>query len=248
MSAEAAMLSLLKPLDGACTMTWMSTVSPRAPDKLIADIVPGSSVLPTRTSPDCTHTGNGGEMVASGDSLRSCASGAMKAFRVANTISTTAATIKPLNRQKVPCASCSFPKLNLVRMPMVLLLPRLVHGLDGSKGQGFNFPRLGLRRRKVQRGRFLQQDLQVGAILRLPDPLLLKIASNSLLSGDFELSNEVFISKQSCNRFAKRSCVAHRKKQACLAIRYQIYDPRRVRTYYWFAGSLRFQNDRGQSF
>src|SRR5215472_792678 len=133
MRAEAVTFILLKPLAGACTMTCTSTVSPRAPDKLMTDVVAGSSVLPTRTRPDSTQTGNGAETVAPADSLRSCASGAMKVLRVANTISTTAANTKLLNRQRVPCASCQFRKLNLVRMPMVLLSPRLVHGLDGAK-------------------------------------------------------------------------------------------------------------------
>src|SRR5579864_5266051 len=133
MSAEAATFTLPKPLAGACTMTCTSTVSPRAPDRLITDVVPGSSVLPTRTSPDWTHTGNGAKAVAPADSLRSCTSGAMKVLEVANTISKTAANIRLLNRNKAPPASRPSRKLNLARMPMALLLRRLVHGLDGTK-------------------------------------------------------------------------------------------------------------------
>src|SRR5882762_9093002 len=47
--AVALRLTLVKPPAGPCTTTWLSTVSPRAPERLIEDSVPAASVFPTRT-------------------------------------------------------------------------------------------------------------------------------------------------------------------------------------------------------
>src|SRR5215471_13083827 len=114
-SAEALKFTLVRPPAGACTMICVSTVSPRAAERVIEEDGPGASFCPTLTRLDTTQKGNGAETIAPADSLRSCASGAMKVLRVANTISTTAANTKLLNRQKVPLASCQLRKLNLVR-------------------------------------------------------------------------------------------------------------------------------------
>jgi hypothetical protein len=56
--AEAERLRLDKPEEGAWTMSWVSTVSPRAAERETAETVPGASVCPTRTKLDATHTGN----------------------------------------------------------------------------------------------------------------------------------------------------------------------------------------------
>src|SRR5260370_32391484 len=58
-SAEALRLTFVNPPAGALTMTCVSTVSPRAPEKLMEEAVPGASVCPTLSRPDCTQTGNG---------------------------------------------------------------------------------------------------------------------------------------------------------------------------------------------
>jgi hypothetical protein len=40
-------------------MTWVSTVSPRALDRVMEEAVPGASVFPTLTRPGATQKGNG---------------------------------------------------------------------------------------------------------------------------------------------------------------------------------------------
>src|SRR5215470_14545242 len=129
--AVALKFTLVRPLAGPCTMICVSTVSPRAPERVIDKTEPGASVCPTLTRLDTVHTGNGGK--TSPDRLRTCTSGATKILTIVNRISTTATNIRPLTCQKSPRASCPFRRLNLVRMPMVLLSPRSVHGLDGAK-------------------------------------------------------------------------------------------------------------------
>src|SRR5438128_6180183 len=57
--AEALRLTLVRPEPLPCTTTCVSTVSPRAPDKLIVEVVSGTSVFPTRTKLETTHIGNG---------------------------------------------------------------------------------------------------------------------------------------------------------------------------------------------
>src|SRR6266446_3327389 len=57
-STEELKFTLLKPAAGACTITCVSTVSPRALDRLMEEAVPAASVFPTRTRLDCTQTGN----------------------------------------------------------------------------------------------------------------------------------------------------------------------------------------------
>jgi len=57
-STEELKFTLLKPAAGACTIIWVSTVSPRALDRLMEEAVPAASVFPTRTRLDCTQTGN----------------------------------------------------------------------------------------------------------------------------------------------------------------------------------------------
>src|SRR5207244_3820462 len=57
-SVEALTFTLLKPLEGPCTTTCVSTVSPRAPDRLMEEVVPGASVFPTRNRLGDTQTLN----------------------------------------------------------------------------------------------------------------------------------------------------------------------------------------------
>src|SRR5258708_35337844 len=59
-SALALRLTLVKPPAGACTTTCVSTVSPRAPERLMEEVVPGTSASPTRLRLGATHTGNAG--------------------------------------------------------------------------------------------------------------------------------------------------------------------------------------------
>ena len=58
-SADALTFTFVKSFAGACTMTCVSTVSPRALDRVMAEVVPGASVCPTLIRPGDTHTGNG---------------------------------------------------------------------------------------------------------------------------------------------------------------------------------------------
>src|SRR5437879_1289778 len=53
--AVALTFTLVKPPAGPCTTTWLSTVSPRAPERLIEDSVPAASVFPTRNRLDATQ-------------------------------------------------------------------------------------------------------------------------------------------------------------------------------------------------
>src|SRR5258708_17652612 len=63
MSEEALKFTFVRPLAGACTTTWVSTVSPRAPERLMEEVVPGTSVFPTLTRLGDTHAGNAAELV-----------------------------------------------------------------------------------------------------------------------------------------------------------------------------------------
>ena len=55
--AEALTLTFDKPEPTPCTTTCVSTVSPRAPDRLMEEVVPAASVFPTRTRLGETQTG-----------------------------------------------------------------------------------------------------------------------------------------------------------------------------------------------
>src|SRR5690348_15011058 len=57
LSDDALRFTLVNPPAGACTITWVSTVSPRAPDNAIEEVVPGTSVCPTLSRLDMTQTG-----------------------------------------------------------------------------------------------------------------------------------------------------------------------------------------------
>ena len=59
-SAEALRFTLVKPVVGPCAMICESTVSPRALDRAMEEIVPTASVFPTLMRLDATHTVNGG--------------------------------------------------------------------------------------------------------------------------------------------------------------------------------------------
>src|SRR5258708_37127288 len=61
-SAEALTFTLVNPPAGPCTMTCVSTVSPRALDRLMEDAVPAASAFPTRTRLGATQTGNAAEV------------------------------------------------------------------------------------------------------------------------------------------------------------------------------------------
>src|SRR5256885_1714393 len=55
--AEALKFTLVKPLVGPCTTTWVSTVSPRALDKAITAAVPAAPLFPTLVMLSDTQTG-----------------------------------------------------------------------------------------------------------------------------------------------------------------------------------------------
>src|SRR5689334_15474750 len=58
LSAEALRFTLVRPLVGPCTTICVSTVSPRALDNTMEEVVPAAAVLLTRTMLGDTHTGN----------------------------------------------------------------------------------------------------------------------------------------------------------------------------------------------
>src|SRR5689334_7269087 len=58
LSAEALRFTLVKPLVGPCTTICVSTISPRALDNAMEEVVPAAAVLLTRTMLGNTHTGN----------------------------------------------------------------------------------------------------------------------------------------------------------------------------------------------
>src|SRR5260370_33527695 len=58
-SAEALKFTSVRPFAGACTMTCVSTVSPRALDSAMPEVVPGAPVCPTLIRPEDPHTENG---------------------------------------------------------------------------------------------------------------------------------------------------------------------------------------------
>jgi hypothetical protein len=62
MSAEALMLTFVNLADVADTITCVSTVSPRAPEILTEEAVPGGSVGPTLTRLGSTHAVSGAEV------------------------------------------------------------------------------------------------------------------------------------------------------------------------------------------
>ncbi len=63
-SAEAFKFTLLKLPEGACTTTCVSTVSPRALDRLMEEAVPAVSVAPTLSRLGATQTVNVGGITA----------------------------------------------------------------------------------------------------------------------------------------------------------------------------------------
>src|SRR5947209_535343 len=58
LSAEVLTFTLVRPPVGARTMTCVSTVSPRALERLIEEVVPAVSAFPTLRRLECTHTAN----------------------------------------------------------------------------------------------------------------------------------------------------------------------------------------------
>ena len=61
-------------------MTWVSKVSPRAPEILMRLVVPGASASPTRTRPGATQAGNGGIVAGIPTALRVTVAGELVAL------------------------------------------------------------------------------------------------------------------------------------------------------------------------
>src|SRR5260370_17788438 len=92
--ARALRLTLVKPPAGACTTTCVSTVSPRAPERLMEEVVPGTSASPTRLRLGDTHTGNAVGLVTVG------VAGLLVAFPTE--LLTSTVTCAPLSELVVP--------------------------------------------------------------------------------------------------------------------------------------------------
>src|SRR6476646_8205873 len=112
-SADALTFTFVKPFAGACTMTWVSTVSPRALDSVMADVVPGVSVCPTLIKPEDTHKGKG----ALDDRPA-----VMKTVRPTSTV---AANGRPFECRKVQGAFPRFWRLDLESIFIGVLLPAI---------------------------------------------------------------------------------------------------------------------------
>src|SRR6266699_3394934 len=155
-SAEAFTFTLLKPSEGACTMTCASTVSPRALYRLMEEVVPGGSVCPTLARPGKTQTGNAEPNVV----LR-----AMKTVRTTST-----ATIRQtLNVPKILRGCSLFWRLDLTSTFMGVLLPdTLSPSCSANKSEteisaGPHTPCILTRRRELPGLRiFFGQELFVG--------------------------------------------------------------------------------------
>src|SRR5258708_909926 len=112
-SADALTFTFVKPFAGACTMTCVSTVSPRALDRIMAEVVPGASVCPTLIRPGNTHTGNG----ALDDWLA--------VIEIVRATSTVAANGRPFACRKVQRACPPFWRVDLESIFMGVLLPAI---------------------------------------------------------------------------------------------------------------------------
>src|SRR5689334_22986891 len=95
LSAEALTFTLVKPPDGACTITCVAMVSPRPLYTLMDVVVPGASVGPTLTKRGDTQTGNVDPVAWPA------------VIRIARTTRTAAADGRPLTRRNVLRATCS---------------------------------------------------------------------------------------------------------------------------------------------
>src|SRR5215467_3982525 len=88
-SAEALMLTFVRPPDGPCTATCVAIVSPRALDKLMEVVVPGASFCPTLTKRGDTHTGY------------ACPEACPTAIKDKRKMSTAAVNAGPFTRRRV---------------------------------------------------------------------------------------------------------------------------------------------------
>src|SRR6266404_1250069 len=89
-SSEALTFTLANPPAGPRMTICVSTVSPRALDRLMEEVVPAASVVPTRTRLDTTHTGNAAPDVV------------LNAMRAVKTTGTVAANKRLLTRLELP--------------------------------------------------------------------------------------------------------------------------------------------------
>src|SRR6266481_8966771 len=107
-SSEALTFTLANPPAGPRMTICVSTVSPRALDRLMEETVPAASFGPTRTRLDATHTGNAAPDVV------------LNAMRAVKTTGTVAANKRLLMRLELPCtgsplfrpADCSWMFIN----------------------------------------------------------------------------------------------------------------------------------------
>src|SRR5260370_24500149 len=114
-SAEALTFTFVRPLEGPCTTTCVSTVSPRALDRLMDDAVPAVSVFPTLTRPDVAHTGNAEPDVVS------------NAMKVVRTTGTAAANSRLFARGKVPRVCSPLRLTDLLSTFMSVVAPSAVN-------------------------------------------------------------------------------------------------------------------------
>src|SRR5260370_14167584 len=123
-SAEALRFTLVKPPTGPCTMTWASTVSPRALDRVMDDVVPGASVCPTLARPGITQAGNAEPGIV------------LNAIRIVRTRSMATTTIRVSTCRKILCECSPFWRPDLAKTFMDALLPALncrTGGADRNK-------------------------------------------------------------------------------------------------------------------
>src|SRR5881394_2469008 len=92
-------------------MTCVSTVSPRAPDSTIEEVVPGASVLPARSKLDCTQTGYGAFVGVTPTPLRAIVAGELVALLATDTLPVT---LPAVEGAKVTFKVAVWPTLRIV--------------------------------------------------------------------------------------------------------------------------------------
>jgi hypothetical protein len=75
-----------------------------------------------------------------------------------------------------------------------------------------------------------------------------KVALDSLLAGQCQLTGQGFVAEQSSDRLGDCGYITRREKKAGLAIHNRVHDPRRPGGRHWFACGLRLQNNIGKAF
>src|SRR5690242_7904481 len=92
------------------------------------------------------------------------------------------------------------------------------------------------------------QDLEIFLVKLLPDSLLLKLGLDLFLACKPQLISQSVVGKEPGDRLSECWRITHRKEKTGLAIRDDIYDPGRRRSYDRDACRLGLKNNCGEAF